>query len=120
MLAADLFRVGVQQWNIFGHRRRERVMAGVPTILFLVEAQQREIHHPKKIKAMSRDDQLAGGLQDLRAIETDFTEDLAGIEPLIGGEENQITLLDFEFGGQGRLLLVAKELDDRRLPFAVL
>ena len=46
MLAADFFRVGFEKRNILGHRRGERMMAGIPAVLFVIEAEQREIRRP--------------------------------------------------------------------------
>ena len=43
MLAADFLRIGLEQRNVLRHRRGERMMAGIPAVLFLVETEQREI-----------------------------------------------------------------------------
>ena len=77
------------------------MMAGIPAVLFLVQRQQREIHHPQKIEAARIDHQLAARFQNIGAINADFAQDFAGGQPLVGGKENQVAFLDFEFGGQG-------------------
>ena len=62
---------------------------------------------------------LALGFENVGAIEADFAEDFAGVEPLVGGEQNQIALLDFEFFGQGGFFGGVEKFDDGGFPFAV-
>ena len=95
-------------------------MAGVPSIHFLVEHQQRELHDPQEFVSIGRDAHLAHLGQFLGAIEAYFAENLAGVEPLVGGEQDEVALLDGEFLLQRSLLGVAEKLDDRRLPLTVL
>jgi hypothetical protein len=62
---------------------------------------------------------LPARLQKVGAIEADFAQDFAGVEPLVGGEKNQVAFLDFEFFGQGGFFGVVEEFDDGRFPFAL-
>src|SRR5258706_14151780 len=94
MLSANLLRVAREQRDVVRHRRRERMMTRVPAVLFLVETEQREIHDPKKVETIGGDGEFSLRLQDLGAVETNLAEDLARVEPLIGGEQDQITLLN--------------------------
>ena len=96
MLAANFFRVGLEQRDVLRHGRGERMMAGIPAVLFLIETEQREIDDPQEIESIGGDGQLALRFQDVRAIETDLAENFAGVEPLIGGEQNQIAFFDFQ------------------------
>ena len=70
------------------------MMAGIPAVLFAVETEQRKFDDPKEMKLVVRDGQLALAFERVRAIEADFAQDFAGGQPLIGGEQNQIALLD--------------------------
>lgn len=116
MLTANLLWVGLEEQDILGHRSRERMVARIPTVHLPIEAQQRELDDPKEIKARRINHQLALGLEHLSAVEADLAQDLARIEPLVSGEENQIALLDAQLLGEGRLLRLVEELHDRRLP----
>src|SRR5439155_24787553 len=120
VLAANFFRIACQQRDVLHHRRGERVMARIPTVLFLVEAQQRKVHHPEKLKAVWINGQLPLSLQNLGAVKPDSAEDLTRDQPLVGGEQNQVALLDRELVLERRFFGVIEERHDRRLPFAVL
>ena len=75
----------------------EGMMAGIPAVLFAVETEQRKFDDPEEIKPAVGNGELALGLENVGAIEPDFAEDFAGVEPLVGGEENQVAFLDVEF-----------------------
>src|SRR5688572_18233425 len=97
MLAANFFRLGFEEANVFGNWSRERMMAGVPPVLFLVEAEQREINDPEKVEAIGWDRQFALSFKELGAIKPDLAQDFAGSEPLVGGKQDQVTFLDQKF-----------------------
>ena len=100
MLAANLLRIGLEQRNILGHRRGERMMAGIPAVVLAVETEQRKFHDPEEVELMRINRQLALPFQNLGAIQTDLAEDFAGVQPLVGGEQNQIAFLNRELGGE--------------------
>ena len=121
MLAAHFFGIGGQQRNVLRHRRGERMMAGIPAVLFLVEGQQAGNPPPRENQSGWRSiASLPRHFQNVGAIEADFAQDFAGVEPLVRGEENQVAFLDFQFAGQGGLFGVVEKLDDGRFPFALL
>ena len=94
-------------------------MTGVPAVHLLVEHQQREVDHPEEIELVGRDGHLAHLGKFLGAVEADFAEDFAGVEPFVGGEQDEIALFDAHFFLQGSLLGVTENFDDRRFPLAV-
>src|SRR6202000_390187 len=100
MLAADFFRIGLEKRNVLAYRRGERMMAGIPAVLFAIETEERELDHPQEIETVGRNNKLPLPLQNVGAIETNLAEDFAGREPLIGGEQNQIAFLDLQFRNQ--------------------
>ena len=52
VLAANFLRVGLEQRDVLGHGRGERMMARIPAVLFPVEAEQREFNHPQEIELL--------------------------------------------------------------------
>src|SRR5262249_53523811 len=54
MLTPHFFRIALEHRNVFRHGSRERMMTRIPTVLLFVEAQQRKIDYPKKIKPVRR------------------------------------------------------------------
>ncbi len=62
--------------------------------------------------------QLPLPFQNVGAIQPDLAEDFAGVQPLVGGEQNQIAFLDFQFRRQRGLFRVAEKFHDGRFPFA--
>ena len=96
------------------------MMAGIPTVLLAIETQQRKFNDPEKIKPVGGNRQLALRLQNVGAVQTDLAEDFARVQPLVGGKQNQITLLDGQFPGQRGLLGVVEKFYDGRFPFPAL
>jgi len=92
-------------------------MTRIPPVLFLVEAQQRKIHNPQEVKPIGGNRQLPLPFQNVRAVKPDFAEDFARIQPLIGGEQNQIAFLDGQLLCQRSLFGVAEKFHNRRFPF---
>src|SRR5439155_6737384 len=88
VLAADLLRVALEHRNVLRNRRGERMVAGVPTVLLLIKAQQREVHHPEKIETVGGNGKLALAFEHLSAVEANLAEDLARNQPLIGGKQD--------------------------------
>src|SRR5687767_13638334 len=80
VLATDFLRFSFQERNVRRHRSRERMMAGIPAILFAIEAQQRKFNYPQEIKSARVNCELAFSLQDIRAIETNLAENFAGVQ----------------------------------------
>ena len=117
MLAANLLRIRLEHRNVFSHRRGEGMVTGVPPVLFFVEAEKGEINNPKKIKTSSGNGKLAGCFQKLGAVEAELAEDLARRQPLIRGEQDQVTFFNRQFLAESRFFRLAEELDDRRFPF---
>src|ERR1035437_9102191 len=98
MLTADLLGVDLEHRDILGHRRGEWMVARIPAVLLLIEAQQREINDPEKIEPVCRDDQLPLPFQYVRAIESDLAQDFACREPLVSGEQDEVVPADrFDF-----------------------
>ena len=120
VLAADLFRVALEQRDVLGHRRGERMMTGIPAVLFVVEPEERKFNHPQEIEAVGGNGELALGLEHVGAVKSDFSEDFAGGQPLVGGKQNQVAFFDLELLGERRFFGGAEELHDGRLPFAAL
>src|SRR4051812_34217673 len=110
MLTTHLFRLGLQQRNVLRDRRGEGMMARIPTVLLLVEAQQRKINHPKKIEACWINHEFSLASENLRAIKTYLPQDLACIQPLIGREQDQIAFLDGQLTCERLALGLAEEL----------
>src|SRR5581483_5931540 len=119
VLAAHLLGIAEQQRDVLGHRCGERMMAGVPAVLFLVEAEEREIHDPEEFELVGGNAELPLLLQHVGAVEANLAKNLAGGQPLVGGEENEIALLDGQLLCQSGFLRVVEEFDDGRFPFAV-
>ena len=94
------------------------MVAGIPAVLLAVETEQREFDDPEEMELVVGNNELALGLENVGAIEADLAEDFAGVEPLVGGEEDQVALLDFEFFGEGGFFGGVEEFDDGRFPFA--
>src|SRR4029077_15056153 len=90
VLAPDFAGVGFEERDVLGHGGREWMVAGIPAVLLLVEAQQREVHEPKEIKIVGWDVQLSLCFEQVGAIKADFAQNFARAEPLVGGEEDQI------------------------------
>jgi len=120
VLAAHLLRRAVEQMNILGHRRGERVMRGEVALFCLVEGHQRKIHDPQKFPVVGTDRELAALLEQRSALEADAAEDRAGFFPRRRGEENDVAVGDAEAFLQCRLFGVAEEFRDRRFPLAIL
>ncbi len=97
MLAAHFLRVGLEQRDVLGYRRGERMMARIPAVLFAIKPSSGKLDDPKEIKLMRINHQLPLPFQNVGAIQTDFAEDFTGVQPLVGGEENQVAFLDFQF-----------------------
>ena len=62
---------------------------------------------------------LPCAFQNVGAIQADLAEDFAGIQPLVGGEQNQIAFLDFQFRRERGFFRVVEKFHDGRFPFAV-
>ena len=77
MLTADFFRIVLEQRDIFGHRSSERMMARIPTVLFLVETEQRKVHDPEEIETVRIDCKFALAREHVGAIKPDLAEDFA-------------------------------------------
>src|SRR5690349_7565951 len=112
MLAPHLPGVGLKERHVFGHRSREGMMAGIPAILLLIEAEQGEIDHPKEIESSRVEGQFALSFQHVCAVKAYFAEDLAGIEPLIGREQDQVAFLNGQLASQSLFLNWSEELDN--------
>ena len=120
VLPPNLFGILGEKRNVLGNGSRERVMARIPPVLFLVEAQQWKINHPKEIKTPGRNAEFAEDSQNLDGVEPDAAEDFAREQPFAGGEQDQIAFLDPQVPRQGFLLGRREELGDGRFPVAVL
>ncbi len=116
VLAADFLGVGLEQRDVVGHGCGERMMAGIPAVLFAVEPEQRKFDDPEEIELIRRNRQLALRLEHVGAIEPDLAEDFARGQPLIGGEQDQVAFLDLELGDKRLLLGVVEKLYNRRFP----
>ena len=79
------------------HRRGERMMAGIPAVLLAVETEQRKFDDPQEIEPVGIDRQLALRLEHVGAIKPDLAQNFAGVEPLVGGEQDQVAFLDCQF-----------------------
>ena len=112
VLASHFFRIALEERHIFGDGRGEGMVAGIPAVLFLVKAQEGKIDDPKEIELVRRDDEFALAFQDFGAVEANAAENLAGIEPLIGGEENQVAFSNRQFADEGLLFGFGKEFND--------
>ena len=86
VLAADFFGLGFEVWDVVGDGGGEGMVAGVPAVLFFVEAEEGEVDDPKEVVLVGRDLEFAFGFEDFGAVEADAAEDFAGVEPLVGGE----------------------------------
>ena len=96
------------------------MVAGVPTIHFLIKRKQRKINNPQEVELIRRNLELTKRHQLLRSVQANFAEDFTGIEPFIGRKENEIALFNFQFLLQRRLLRIAEKLHDWRFPFTIL
>src|SRR5258706_3185245 len=94
MLASDLLRLGLQQWNILRHGSGKGVMAGIPAVLLLIKTDQWEIYNPQEIKTVGGYRELALSFKNIRAVEANLSQDFACRQPLVGREQNQIAFLD--------------------------
>ena len=118
MLAANFFRISFQQRDVFRDGCGERMMAGIPAVLFAIKAEQRKFDDPEKIKLLRIYHELPLPFQNLGAIKANLAEDFASVQPLVGGEENQIAFLNRELGGERGFLGFAEKFHDGRFPFA--
>src|ERR1035437_434068 len=94
VLAANFLRIGLEQRDVFRDRCGERMMAGIPAVLFAIKAEQRKFDDPEEIKLVGGNNELPLPFQNVGAIQTNLAENFAGVQPLVGGEENQVTFLD--------------------------
>src|SRR5688500_6596784 len=94
------------------------MMAGIPAVLFLIEAEEREIDDPEEVEPLRIDAELALGDQDLGAVKSNPTENFTGVEPLVGREQDQVAFLDIELLCESGSFGVVEEFDDGRFPFA--
>src|ERR1043165_4604920 len=97
VLAPNLFGIRFKHADVFGDGSGKWMMARIPAILLFIETEQREIDPPKKIESVGWNGELALRFQNVRAIETNASQDFASREPLVGGEQNQIAFFDREF-----------------------
>ena len=87
MLAADFFGVACQQRDVLGHRRGKGMMAGIPAVLFACRnpSSGKSTTH-RKSKRLAGMVSLPWVFEQVGAIEADFAQDFAGVQPLVGGE----------------------------------
>ena len=112
VLAANFLGFGFEEWDVVRDGGSKRMVAGVPAVLFFVEAEEGEIDDPKEVELVSGDVEFAFGFEDFGAVEADAAEDFAGVEPLVGGEEDEVAFLDGELLGEGGFFGVREKFHD--------
>jgi len=91
-------------------------MTRIPAVHLLVEAQQRKIDHPEKIKTVRGNRQLSLPLQHVRAV-SGFCRGFHKPTAIVGGEQDQIAFRHRQCAGQRGLLRLVEKLHDGRFPF---
>ena len=85
-------RIAIQQRDIFGFGRRERVMHSIETLVFFAPLEQREVDHPQASKlVLVAQSQLAGHFQ------TQFAKLFAGLHRIVTRkDQDQVARLSTE------------------------
>ncbi|OQC53445.1 MAG: hypothetical protein BWX54_02407 [Verrucomicrobia bacterium ADurb.Bin018] len=112
-LRADLFGVRVEQRNVFGHGRSER-MVDADQPAFLIALEQRKVRHPRELE-----DVVGNDLGPRRRQQANPAQHRQHFGRGIRTEQNQVAGLDLQQQLQAGFLGFSEELDDGRFPSAV-